>query len=153
MAFVTLGSKGLEQEHCDALIKKYMGVIRSSVSCSNTPAQNLMLKTMADRRSTAEKEEFFRLLKGRYQAVKQFIDSRPSHPVLSPLPFNSGYFMSFRCNGADAETLRRALLERGIGVIALGRDYLRVTFAAIDEKDIPAVYEKIYETASEAARA
>ncbi|MDR1411090.1 MAG: aminotransferase class I/II-fold pyridoxal phosphate-dependent enzyme [Spirochaetaceae bacterium] len=153
MAFVTLGSKGLEQGHCDALIKKYMGIIRSSVSCANTPAQNLMLKTMADKRSSVEKEKFFRLLKGRYQAVKQFIISHPGHSVLSPLPFNSGYFMSFRCNGVDAETLRRALLDRGIGAVALGEDYLRVTFAAIEEKDIPGVYETIYETASKSAPA
>ncbi|MDR1352858.1 MAG: aminotransferase class I/II-fold pyridoxal phosphate-dependent enzyme [Treponema sp.] len=151
MAFVTLGSKGLEQEHCEALIKKYMGIIRSSVSCANTPAQNLMLKTMADSRTPVEKENFFRLLKGRYRAVKQFIASHPGHPVLSPLPFNSGYFMSFRCDGVDAETLRRALLDRGIGAIALGEDYLRVTFAAIEEKDIPGVYEIIYETASKSA--
>jgi aspartate/methionine/tyrosine aminotransferase len=148
MAFVTLGSKGLEQEHCEALIKKYMGIIRSSVSCANTPAQNLMLKTMEDERTPIEKEKFFRLLKSRYQAVKQFVASHPNHPVLNPLPFNSGYFMSFRCDGVDAETLRRALLDRGIGAVALGGQYLRVTFAAIDEKDIPGVYETIYETAA-----
>jgi aspartate/methionine/tyrosine aminotransferase len=147
MAFVTLGSRGLEQEHCEALIKKYMGIIRSSVSCANTPAQYLMLKTMEDARTPAEKEGFFNLLTSRYQAVKQFIDAHPNHPVLSPLPFNSGYFMSFRCNGVEAEILRKKLLDRGIGAIALGEQYLRVTFAAIDEKDIPEVYETIYETA------
>jgi aspartate/methionine/tyrosine aminotransferase len=148
MAFVTFGSKGLEQEHCEALTKKYMGLIRSSVSCANTPAQNLMLKIMEDHRTPVEKEKFFQLLKSRYLAAKQFITSHSNHPVLSPLPFNSGYFMSFLCRGVDAETLRRALLERGIGTIALGGQYLRVTFAAIDEKDIPGVYETIYETAS-----
>ncbi|MDR2786156.1 MAG: aminotransferase class I/II-fold pyridoxal phosphate-dependent enzyme [Treponema sp.] len=148
MAFVTLGSKGLEQKHCEALIKKYMGIIRSSVSCANTPAQNLMLKTMEDKRTPIEKEGFFRLLRNRYLAVKQFITSHPDHPVLSPLPFNSGYFMSFRCDGVDAETLRRALLDRGIGAIVLDGQYLRITFAAIDEKDIPGVYETIYETAA-----
>jgi aspartate/methionine/tyrosine aminotransferase len=126
-----------------------MGIIRSSVSCANTPAQNLMLKTMEDERTPVEKENFFRLLKSRYRTVKQFIASHPNHPVLSPLPFNSGYFMSFRCGGVDAETLRRALLDRGIGTVALDEQYLRVTFAAIDEKDIPGVYETIYETAAE----
>jgi aspartate/methionine/tyrosine aminotransferase len=148
MAFVTIGSKGLEQGHYEALIKKYMGIIRSSVSCANTPAQYLMLKTMEDERTAAEKEGFFRLLKSRYQVVKQFIAAHPNHPVLSPLPFNSGYFMSFHCKGVEAEVLRKKLLDRGIGAIAFGEHYLRIAFSAIDEKDIPAVYETIYETAA-----
>jgi aspartate/methionine/tyrosine aminotransferase len=149
MAFVTLGSKGLEQEHCEALIKKYMGLIRSSVSCANTPAQYLMLKTMEDERTPDEKEKFFNLLKNRYQVVKQFITAHPNHPKLRALPFNSGYFMSFHCKGIEAETLRRKLLDRGIGTIVLGEHYLRVAFSAIDAKDIPAIYETIYETAAE----
>ncbi|MDR1909118.1 MAG: aminotransferase class I/II-fold pyridoxal phosphate-dependent enzyme [Spirochaetaceae bacterium] len=147
MAFVTLGSRGLGASHWDAVIKKYMGFIRSSVSCANTPAQYLMLKTMEDPRTAAEKERFFALLKGRYRAVKRFIESRPPHPALAPLPFNSGYFMSFRCEGIDAEALRRELLTRGIGVIALEGRYLRITFAAIEEEDMEKVYGEIYEAA------
>jgi aspartate/methionine/tyrosine aminotransferase len=147
MAFVTLGSKGLEERHWDAIIKKYMGFIRSSVSCANTPAQYLMLKTMEDPRTPAEKERFFTLLKHRYQTVKRFIASRPAHPALTPLPFNSGYFMSFRCNGFEAETLRRELLDRGIGAIALEGQYLRITFAAIEEEHIEQVYGEIYDAA------
>ncbi|MDR3336841.1 MAG: aminotransferase class I/II-fold pyridoxal phosphate-dependent enzyme, partial [Treponema sp.] len=148
--FVTLGSKGLEQRHCDALIKKYMGLIRSSVSCANTPAQYLMLKTMEDPRTQAEKEKFFNILKKRYRAVKDFIAKHPNHPVLTPLPFNSGYFMSFRCNGLEAETLRCELLVRhGIGAIALEGKYLRITFAAIEEEMIAGVYQQIYDTATE----
>jgi aspartate/methionine/tyrosine aminotransferase len=148
MAFVTLGSKGLEERHWDALIKKYMGVIRSSVSCANTPAQYLMLKTMEDPRTQGEKERFFALLKSRYRAVRRFIAARPPHPALTPLPFNSGYFMSFRCNGIQAEALRRELLTRGIGAIALEGQYLRVTFAAIEEEHIEMVYGEIYAAAS-----
>ncbi|GHT78782.1 hypothetical protein FACS1894130_05990 [Spirochaetia bacterium] len=150
MAFVTFGSKGLEQEHCDALVKKYMGIIRSSVSCANTPAQYLMLKTIEDPRTAGEKERYFNLLQGRYRAVKKFIAAHPKHPVLTPLPFNSGYFMSFRCEDVEAETIRRELLSRyGIGTIALEKKYLRVTFAAVPEEQIPEIYETIYQAASE----
>lgn len=148
MAFVTAGSLGLEPEHHDALVKKYMGAIRSSVSCANTPAQYLTLKTLADERTAVEKEGYYGMLKRRYEAVRRFITENPGHPVLKPLPFNSGYFMCFFCAGVSAEALRRELLERyGIGTVALEGRYLRITFAAIDEECITGVYQTIYDAA------
>ena len=146
-AFICFGSKGLDENSYAALEKKCMGVIRSSVSCANTPAQNLALKTWADPASDADKKVFCDLLCSRYKKVKQFIAENASPPNLEPLPFNSGYFMSFRCKGA--EKLRQNLLKKGIGTIALEDMYLRVTFAAIEEEDIPIVYRTIYETAAE----
>jgi len=152
-AFVSFGSKGLNENAFAALEKKCMGLIRSSVSCSNTPAQYLALKTWEDPAAAADKKAFFALLCSRYKAVKKFIAENPAPPTLEPLPFNSGYFMSFRCKigtvPGGAEKLRLALLKKGIGTIALGDEYLRVTFAAIEEEDIPFVYRTIYETAVE----
>lgn len=148
MAFVTAGSLGLGREHHEALVKKYMGAVRSSVSCANTPAQYLTLKILGDKRTVLEKEGYYATLYRRYQAVKRFIAENGDHPALKPLPFNSGYFMSFLCTGVDAETLRRELLEKeGIGTVALEECYLRVTFAAIDEEFIPGIYRTIYDTA------
>jgi aspartate/methionine/tyrosine aminotransferase len=148
MAFVSFGSPGLEAGEMDAVITKYMGAIRSSVSCANTPAQYLMLKTMTDPRTPGEKEHYYQMLLGRYRAVKRFIEEEGDHPVLKPLPFNSGYFMSFRCEGLDAETLRRELLTRhGIGAVALEEKYLRITFAALEADIIPRIYKTIYRTA------
>jgi len=156
-AFISFGAKGLSENAAAALEKKCMGAIRSSVSCSNTPAQYLALKTWEDPAIEAEKEAYNTLLCGRYRMVKKFIEENPAPPALEPLPFNSGYFMSFRCKiAADAdskqsgvEKLRQALLKKGIGTIALEDQYLRVTFAAIEEEDIPFVYRTIYETAAE----
>jgi aspartate/methionine/tyrosine aminotransferase len=150
MAFVSFGSLGLDSGGTDALIKKYMGIIRSSVSCANTPAQYLMLRTMEDPRTAGEKEAHYRMLFSRYRAVKRFIEESGEQPALKPLPFNSGYFMSFRCEGLDAETLRRELLARhGIGTVVLEEKYLRVAFAALDEDSIPRVYTTIYQTAGD----
>ncbi|MDR1948313.1 MAG: aminotransferase class I/II-fold pyridoxal phosphate-dependent enzyme [Spirochaetaceae bacterium] len=150
MAFVTFGSQGLTAGHFDALIQKLMGIIRSTVSCANTPVQHLMLRILADPRTLREKEAFFELLRRRYRVVKDFISQNPPHPWLKPLPFNSGYFMSFRCSGINADLLRRRLLgDHGIGVVAFGTDYLRVAFSSIDEELIPGVYRKIYDTAKE----
>jgi hypothetical protein len=109
-----------------------------------------MLKTITDPRSAAEKEGYFKMLRGRYQAVKRFIKEKGEDPVLKPLPFNSGYFMSFRCEGISAEELRRELLDHhGIGAIALGEKFLRIAFSALDEDQIPQVYQTIYQTAGE----
>jgi aspartate/methionine/tyrosine aminotransferase len=148
VAFVTFGSPGLLTEHQDALGKKLMGAIRSSVSCANTPAQYLILKVLSDPRTAGEKQAYYELLRGRYRTVRAFIAKHPNHPKLAPMPFNSGYFMSFRCNGIDAEVLRKKLLsEHGIGTIALGPGILRVAFAALEEEQIPEIYGTIYEAA------
>jgi len=149
MGFLTFGSKGLSQTHYDALVKKLMGAIRSSVSCSNTSAQYLMLKAMEDSRTPKEKAAFRDMLQRRYNLVKDFLKLNPNHPVLEPLPFNSGYFMSFRCK-TDAEAIRQELLQKhGIGVISLGKQCLRVAFSSMDEEKIPEVYGQIYKTAVE----
>ncbi|GHV69647.1 hypothetical protein AGMMS49928_12730 [Spirochaetia bacterium] len=149
MGFITFGGRGLEPEHYEALTKKTMGAIRSSISCANTPAQHFVLKALEDPRSAAEKEGFQELLRRRYHAVKKFVNENPAPPSLRALPFNSGYFMSFHCQGISAENLRRELLaNHGIGIVALGEDYVRVAFSSLDEEKIPAVYRTIYDTAA-----
>jgi len=146
--FVTFASKGLGEGHHGALIRKLMGAIRSSVSCANTPSQHIILKIMEDPRTGPEKDQFQGMLRGRYERVKEFITGREEHPFLKPLPFNSGYFMSFRCEGISPEALRQELLQRhGIGTVALGEDCLRIAFACLDEEKIPLVYQTIYDTA------
>jgi aspartate/methionine/tyrosine aminotransferase len=148
MGFLTFGSKGLDQKHYDALVRKLMGAIRSSVSCANTSAQHLMLKVMEDKRTPAEKEKYKAILQSRYNLVKEFIKNHPNHNTLKPMPFNSGYFMSFRCK-VNAENLRQELLQKhGIGVIALGPGCIRVAFSSIDEEKIADVYGQIYDTAA-----
>jgi aspartate/methionine/tyrosine aminotransferase len=149
MGFLSFGCRGLGKDQYEALIKKLMGIIRSSVSCANSPAQYLMVKAMEDPRTAGEKENFYRMLKGRYRMVKDYLRDHGGGGSLEAMPFNSGYFMSFRCRGIDAEALRRRLLsEHGIGTIALGPSFLRVAFAALEEEQIPDIYRAIYEAAA-----
>jgi len=153
MGFVTFGSAGMKDTHYEALIKKLMGTIRSSVSCSNTPAQYLMLKTLNDSRSAAEKARFREILHKRYELVKSLVHAHAHHPVLQALPFNSGYFMSFRCTGLDPEALRQSLLkDYGIGTIALGNQYLRIAFSSVEAEHIPFVYETLFKVAEDLAK-
>lgn len=145
--FVTFASKGLTDEQYTALTTKFMGAIRSSVSCSATPSQSLVLKALQDPAHEAQKKELRKMLKTRYDAVRKFVNTHKSSK-LSALPFNSGYFMSFHVEGGIAEDLRKKLLkEKGIGVIQIDPYTLRVAFSSIDEDKIEQVYSQIYEVA------
>ena len=151
--FVTFASKNFSDDHYDALIKKLMGIIRSSVSCSATPSQSLLMRSYSDPENEVQKTVFRKILEARYRAVRRFVNAHESS-VIEALPFNSGYFMSFRLNGIDAETLRKKLLsEKGIGTIAIDSHTLRVAFSSIDEDKIESVYTDIYATADEMCRA
>jgi aspartate/methionine/tyrosine aminotransferase len=151
--FITFAGKGLTDEQYDALVKKLMGIIRSSVSCSSTPSQSLMLHAFDDPALEEQKSYFRRLLEKRYHIVRTFVDTHSSN-ALEPLPFNSGYFMSFRTNGVDAEALRsRLLTEKGIGTISIDSNTLRIAFSSIDDEKINSVYTDIYEVAEQMVHA
>jgi len=149
VGFVSFGCKGLGAEHYSALITKLMGAIRSSVSCVNTPSQHIIMKILEDSRTEPEKAAFMEIMRKRYNSIRGFISANPNHPALKPLPFNSGYFMSFLCNGISAEALRKELLsEHGIGTISLGDKCLRIAYSSLDEDQIRAVYSIIYDCAA-----
>lgn len=151
--FITFGCKGLTEEQYDALVKKLMAAIRSSVSCSSTPPQSLLLKAFQNpAQIEKEKAEFRAVLEKRYALVKKFTTTHTSENI-TPLPFNSGYFMAFDTKKINAETLRQKLLkERGIGTISIDSRTLRVAFSSLEEDKIDIVYQAIYETADELAR-
>ena len=151
--FITFGSKGMTDAQYDALIKKLMGVIRSSVSCAAAPSQALLLKVMADPRTESEKLAFRKMLEERYRVVRKFIDAHKGHPVLQALPFNSGYFMSMKCVGVGAEDLRVKLLhEHGIGTISIDPTHLRVAFSSVDTEKLESLFETIFRVAGEMAK-
>ena len=144
--FLTFAGKGMTSEQYLALEKKLMGLIRSSVSCSSTPSQSISLKAFDDPKIEEEKAAFRDVLEKRYKKVRAFVDSHKSS-VLEALPFNSGYFMSFKTK-CDAEKLRLKILhEKQIGTISIDSSTLRVAFSSVDEEKIDEVYTAIYETA------
>lgn len=148
VGFVTFGSKGLQEEHYKALNSKLMGSIRATISNSSRPAQSILLKAMESPGYLEEKQRYFESLRERYLAVKRIIAERTTGTSLSPLPFNSGYFMSFHFDGGDAEALRKDLLfEKGIGTISIAGSYLRVAYASIDLEELPRLYSEIFTSA------
>ena len=117
--FVTFASKGLSDAQYTALVTKFMAAIRSSVSCSSTPSQSLVMHALKDDAHNKQKIECRNMLKRRYALVRNFVNTHTSK-VLEPLPFNSGYFMRFHVSTGKAEEIRKALLkEKGIGIIQI----------------------------------
>ena len=147
--FITFGCKGMTEAQYDALVKKLMAAIRSSVSCASTPAQTLIRKGYETGKLDEEKKEFRKILERRYALVRKFINEHSSSAI-EPLPFNSGYFMSFDTKKINAEELRvRLLNEKGIGTIQIDSRTLRVAFSSLDENKIEVVYQAIYDMAEE----
>jgi aspartate/methionine/tyrosine aminotransferase len=147
VGFVTVAGLGLDEDHRDALEQKLKGSIRSTVSNSSRIAQTLLKKALTASTYQTEKDEKREVLKKRYERVKAIVAESDAGP-LATLPFNSGYFMAFRCDGISAETLRLRLLDQGIGTIAIGEQYLRVAYSTIDEKDLNELYQAIFDAAN-----
>lgn len=147
--FITYGCKGMTTEQYDALVQKTGGAIRGTVSCSPTASQALIRDALKDPASAAQREANVKPLQERYEAMKTAIARQKKTDVITPLPFNSGYFMSFRFAG-DVEKLRLRLLEEyGIGTIALQGILLRLAFSSVDVELIPALVDTVYKAAAE----
>lgn len=150
VGFITMAFRDMTTTHAAAIEQKLTGAIRSMVSNSSRLSQSLVLRALADARYHAQKAEAYELLAGRFRTLQTILAEQARDgraPMLKPLPCNSGYFMSFRCVGVGAEDLRLALLDRGIGTIAVKNEYLRVAFAGIDAEGLPELYEDIFRTA------
>ncbi len=145
--FITFGSKGLGDAQYDALTRKLMGAVRSSSSNSSILAQSLILRAMKSPTLAREREEAYQLLKERYERMKKALAGKKSDAI-TPLPFNSGYFMSFHLNRGNSEGLRKALLmQEGVGTIAIDERCLRVAYSSVDTEKIEELVDVIYKTA------
>jgi len=152
IGFMTFGSKNLSQTHYHALLQKLMGTLRSSVSSSPGISQHLLVKTLESPTYSQEKVEFKAIMLQRYKKVRSVLTSalaKETSNLLEPLPFNSGYFMSFLCHQINAEDLRLALLEKGIGTISIDGKYLRIAFSSVDNTYIEDLYQEIFHSARE----
>jgi aspartate/methionine/tyrosine aminotransferase len=151
--FVTFASKGLSAEQYDALTRKLMGAVRSSASNSSILAQSVILRALKSPSLAEEKGEAFRILKERYRRSREILAGRKSQAI-APLPFNSGYFMSFQLARGRAEDLRKALLmHSGVGTIAIDETCLRVAYSSVDTEKLEELYDLIYAAAEKAPEA
>lgn len=149
-AFITYGCKNMTNAQYDALMQKTLGAVRGSLSCCTTASQNILIKGMTSPSYYEQKSEAVNKILTRYKALKEALEKYKDEKELVPLPFNSGYFMSFECL-CDAEVLRNLLLDKyGTGVIRLDDHHIRLAFSSVDIENISSLVETLYTAAHEA---
>ena len=145
IGFLTFGSKCLHKAHYEALVKKTMGALRASISSSSRLAQSILLKAMAINSYEREKDHVFRILEARYRRSREILSAVDPSNGASPLPFNSGYFLTLHIDRGKAEEVRRRLLhERGIGAISITDSYLRVAYSSVDIQNLAELFDEIF---------
>ena len=150
VGFITYGARGLTEDQYAALDKKTGGAVRSSISNSSRLGQTLILKGLKNPAHDEAKAQAVEILKTRYLKVRQVVDGFGPEVPLKPLPFNSGYFMTFLVEGKSAEALRLHLLDNyGVGTISIGEKYLRVAYSLVDLENIEELYGLIGKAARE----
>lgn len=150
VGFITYSFLGMSKEVGEALEKKTLGEIRSTVSNCSHVGQSIILKTIKEGRNREkDKALLFNVMKSRYKEVKRVLSIIQSN-FLKPYPFNSGYFFSFDTSPFSAEELRVKLLnDYGIGTINIGGNTLRIAYSSVEVEDISLLLETIYKAADE----
>jgi aspartate/methionine/tyrosine aminotransferase len=145
--------KGDNDEIFNALERKTMGAIRSSISNCPHISQTLVLEALKSSTLAEERAEKARIMKTRALKVKEVLKNDKYKDAWDVYPFNSGYFMCLRLKSVDSEKLRQHLLRKyGIGVIALGGSDLRIAFSCVEEHDIQELFDTIYEGVKELSK-
>ena len=132
VGFVTFAAKGAAKGCYAPLENKAAGALRGSISNASNLSQSLVLKAYQSSTYQEEKNAKFELLKKRFNEVKRVLAAHPEfREEFVPEPFNAGYFLCFKLKHADAETVRKKLLETySTGIIAFG-SIIRFAFVAL----------------------
>jgi len=150
VGFLTFGAFGLTEDHFEAINQKVLGTIRTTISSSSRIGQTLLYRELSSLVYHGIKEKFAKVLAERFKTVKKILETRETGKSLRPLPFNSGYFMTFELARGSSEDLRRQLLKsEGIGTIALNEKFLRIAYSSIDNRDLRALFGTIFQTADQ----
>jgi aspartate/methionine/tyrosine aminotransferase len=150
VGFLTFGAFGLKEDHFEALNNKVLGAIRTTISSSSRVGQTLLYKELSSLVYHGIKVKYAKVLEERFKTVKKILETRETGKSLKPLPFNSGYFMTFELTRGSAEDLRKHLLKtEGIGTIALQDKYLRIAYSSVDNRDLRALYGTIFQAADQ----
>ena len=145
IGFLTYGVKSAKEDLYQAIESKTGGAIRGNLSNVSLPSQSLILDLLNNNAYQNDFKKNYEELKQRYLEVKRVLKTNDYQDAFLPYPFNAGYFMLVQLNaGLDAETLRKKLLEKGIGVIAIGSRDIRIAFSCLEKEVIESFFNSIY---------
>ena len=150
VGFITYGIKNGDAELYTALENKTAGAIRGNISNAANISQSLLLTAFNSPEYHQQKEAKYKIMKQRYEAVKEALKDEKYKEVFTALPYNSGYFMCIQlAKGLDGEEIRRLLIEKySIGVINLN-NILRIAFSAVAANNVKEMFEGIYAACNE----
>ncbi len=145
LGFMTFSAPTPSEQLHGALESKTGGAIRGNISNCSHLSQAAFLRAMRDEGYEKEKQERLAVMRARATKVKEVLAQDRYSSVWTPYPFNAGYFMCLELRGIEAEHFRlRLLAEHGVGVIATGKNDIRVAFSCIEEQDIPELFELMF---------
>lgn len=131
---------------------KTLGIIRGTISNCPHPSQTFVVEALRSSDYERQKREKFEIMKRRALKTKQTLEQGGFEDAWDYYPFNSGYFMCLRLKTVDAEQLRVYLLDHyGVGTIAINSTDLRIAFSCIEERDIPELFQLIYQAVHDMA--
>jgi aspartate/methionine/tyrosine aminotransferase len=144
VGFITFAGKGLSEAQLKALEAKAAGNVRSSISNCSSLGQQMALAAFQNPDYIHQKREKYAVLKNRYRIIRNILKEHPEYgEAFEPMPFNSGYFMCVKPKGADAEAVRKQLIEKhSTGVIVLS-GLIRLAFSTIPAKKLPQLFANV----------
>lgn len=150
VGFVTYGIKGGDAELYSALESKTAGAIRGNISNAANISQSLLLAAFNSAEYAEQKVAKYEIMKKRYDAVKASLTNEKYKEYFTAIPYNSGYFMCIQlAEGLEGEKVRKVLIDKySIGVISLN-NVLRIAYSAVAAKDVPDMFEGIYNACKE----
>ena len=149
VGFMTYAIKGGTKELYAALEAKTAGAVRGNISNAPRLSQALLTAAYQDPDYAAQKQEKFLTLKRRYNKVKAILAAHPEYAqVMTPVPFNSGYFMCLRlAAGIAPEQVRQVLLKEYSTGVIVASGVIRVAFSATPFGLLEELYSNLYQAA------
>lgn len=144
VGFIAFAFKGATPAQLQALEAKAAGNVRSGISNVTSVGQHLAIVAYADERYAAQKKEKYEVLGRRYREIRRVLAAHPEYAGLfETMPFNSGYFMCVKPIGADAEVVRRRLIEGySTGTIRLS-GLIRLAFSTTPFDKLERLFENV----------
>ncbi|NMA42002.1 MAG: aminotransferase class I/II-fold pyridoxal phosphate-dependent enzyme [Oligosphaeraceae bacterium] len=149
VGFITFSIGGVAENSplYAALEAKAAGIIRSTISNCSMLSQKIIACALRDPEFYAQRAAKAELMQKRALKVREVLRNNPTWlKHFEAYPFNSGYFMCLKLKKIDAEALRVHLLKQyQAGTISITPTDLRIAFSCLEENEIPALFETIYQ--------
>jgi aspartate/methionine/tyrosine aminotransferase len=146
VGFITFAFESATEAQLKALENKAAGTVRATISNAPSPSQEILLSAYSSESYETERQEKYNTLKVRYEKIKEILASHKEYEEsFIAMPFNSGYFMCVKINGADPEAVRKECLKNGLGVIFLS-GLIRIAFSSVPVNRLEELFERLHKS-------